>query len=179
MLYKVFNNQEYRLGLFQENVEMVVYTLVSFFVSFFIGHPQFIVGTIVNCALILGALNVRSYKLLPIIIAPSLGVFARGLLFGPFTIFLLYMIPFIWVGNLIILYVFKLNKNKFIALPVGALAKAGFLFIAAYALFSFGLVPKVFLFAMGAVQLATAFSGGLVAIGIQKVKNQPIKSLFT
>ena len=56
------NKQEYKFGFVQENVEMVVYSVVCFFVPFFIGHPQLIVGIIVNASLVLAALNLRSYK---------------------------------------------------------------------------------------------------------------------
>lgn len=173
MLNKTFNEQDYKLKLLQENIETIVYSLACFLVPFFLGHPQFLVGTMVNCALILGAFNVRKYRLLPIIIAPSLGVFARGIIFGQMTVFLLYMIPFIWIGNLVIVYLFKHYKdNKFKGLLAGPLAKAGFLFIVAFALFSFGLVPKIFLFAMGVMQLATALSGGVIAVGLQKAKKR-------
>ena len=87
---KVANLQDYVLSNAYENIEMIVYTTISFFLPLLIGHPQIVVGIVVNSLLISGALNVRGYKLLPIIIAPALGAISRGILFGPFTVFLLY-----------------------------------------------------------------------------------------
>ncbi|MBU0627442.1 hypothetical protein KKG31_04880 [Patescibacteria group bacterium] len=64
--------------------------------------------------LVLSALNLKKYAILPIILLPSLAVLARGLIFGPFTIFLLYMIPAIWLGNFLLVWgikYFHLTKN--------------------------------------------------------------------
>ena len=119
--YGYLFKQDYHIKNIQENAELVVYSMVCFFVPFLLGHPQLLVGTVVNASLILAALNLKSYKLLPIIMIPSLGVLTKGLIFGPFTIFLVYMIPFIWIGNTILVYCFKkfnlgLRMNKWFVL---------------------------------------------------------------
>ena len=111
------------------------------------------------------------------IIAPSLGVLSRGLIFGGFTIFLVYMIPFIWIGNAVLVYTFKwlklrLKMNYFLTLAIGAGVKSGFLFLSALLLYKLGLVPVVFLTAMGVMQLITAVSGGIAAYGFQAVKKR-------
>ena len=175
------NKQDYKFGFLRENIEMVVYSFVCFFVPFFIGHPQWIVGIVVNASLVLAALNLRSYKLLPVIILPSLAVLSRGLIFGPFTIFLVYMIPFIWIGNFILVFAIKklaLNKkiNKFVSLGIGAIAKALFLFIITFSLVKIGFLPAVFLTAMGIMQLYTAIAGGLLALGVHRIKKRSIIS---
>ncbi|PIP14922.1 hypothetical protein COY88_02950 [Candidatus Roizmanbacteria bacterium CG_4_10_14_0_8_um_filter_35_28] len=46
-------------------------------------------------------------KILPVIVLPSLGAILNGVLFGPATIFLYYFLPFIWIGNLILIYSFS------------------------------------------------------------------------
>ena len=176
------NLQEYKLGFIQENIEMVAYTLVCFFVPFMLAHPQFLVGTMVNAALILGALNVRTYKLLPIIIMPSAGVMTAGMIFGQFNVFMLYMMPFIWAGNFVLVYAFKrlnlLKKiNKWIVLGIGASAKTIFLFSIAFVLVKSAVLPAVFLTAMGLLQLYTAISGGIAAFGIQYFKKRYFKTL--
>jgi len=174
---KVINKQDYKLNYNQELVEIALYTIVSFFLPLMIGHPQIIVGVLVNTLLITSALNIKGYKLLPVIIAPTLGALSRGILFGPFTIFLVYMIPFIWVGNTILIYIFKaLNLNKktnyWITLLIGSLTKAAFLFGIAYLLFTLNLVPALFLTAMGIFQFYTAILGGIIAAGFQFVKKK-------
>lgn len=171
------NKQEYNFSLIQENIEMIIYSVVCFFVPFFIGHPQLLVGIIVNAALVLAALNLRSYKLLPVIMLPSLAVLSRGIIFGPFTIFLFYMVPFIWIGNFILAYSikkFQIDKkiNRFASLGIGAGFKALFLFASAFIMVKTGFLPVLFLTSMGIMQLYTAIAGGLLAFGVQGVKKK-------
>jgi hypothetical protein len=154
---------------------MVVYAAASFFIPFFIGHPQLAVGIIINAMLIVSALNLKGWKLAPIIILPSIAMLARGALFGQFTIFLLYMIPFIWIGNFILVYNFKYFKlkrksNYWLTLVLGAFFKSGFLFLSALVLFYLGLIPVVFLIAMGIMQLVTALLGGAAGYGAHNLK---------
>ena len=174
---KIINLQDYKLEYRQELFEITLYTVVSFFLPFFVGHPQIIVGVLVNSFLITSALNIRGAKLLPVIFAPALGALSRGVLFGPFTIFLLYMIPFIWIGNSILVFAFKwlnLDKklNRWFTLFLGSTAKAAFLFLAAYALVSLNVLPVLFLTTMGLFQFYTAVLGGIVALGFQSAKKK-------
>ena len=144
--YSYINKQDYKLSFVQENIEVVVYSLIAFFVPFIAGHPQWLVGILVNASLVLAALNIKNYKLLPIIMLPSIGVLTRGLVFGPFTIFLIYMIPFIWIGNAILVWAIKYFKlNNWIKLGIGAVIKTAFLFGAAYALVGLNILPALFL----------------------------------
>ncbi len=147
---------------------MFVYTLIGFFLPFLLGHPQWIVGIVVNAMLVMGATNVKGVKLLPIIVAPALGALTRGLLFGPFTIYLVYMIPFIWIGNALFVYSFK-KLSYLPAVAIGAVGKSLFLFLAAFILFKLGIIPVVFLTAMGIIQFATAIGGSVLAYGAKKV----------
>ena len=138
-LNKTLNKQDYKLKSNQEMFEITIYTIISFFLPLMVGHPQIIVGIIVNAMLITSALNIKGYKIIPVIIAPALGALSRGILFGPFTVFLVYMIPFIWIGNSVLVFTFKaLNLNKklnyWITLLVGSMTKALFLFSIAFIL---------------------------------------------
>ena len=174
---KVWNLQDYYIGYVQQYVEVVIYSTIGFFLPFLVGHPQIVVGVIVNSLLILSALNLQKYKLLPLVIMPSLGALSRGILFGPFTLYLLYFIPFIWIGNSILVFAFKHfnlkeKRNYFVTLFAGSFLKAAFLFSIAYLFVSIKLVPVVFLTAMGVMQLTTALMGGVVAYGTQRIKKQ-------
>ena len=174
---KVSNLQDYVLGNYVEYFEMFVYSAVCFFMPFIIAHPQFLVGTIVNAMLITAAMNIRGYKLLPVIILPSIGVLTAGVIFGSFTIFLVYLLPFIWLGNAIIIYAFKIiklhmKKNYLAALVAGSVLKSGFLFLSALILFKLGLIPVIFLTAMGILQLSTALSGGGAAYAVHRIKKR-------
>ncbi len=169
-----FDVTEYQFSSAYKYIELFVFSAAGFFIPFFMGHPQIVVGILVNSFLISSSLKLRDYKILPVVLMPSLGALSRGLLFGPYTPFLLYMIPFIWLGNYLLVFAFrqfKLKKklNYWITLVIGIFLKSGFLFIAAYALYSFGAVPAVFLTAMGVMQAATAFGGGVAAFGYEKI----------
>ena len=176
-LYKLANLQEYAINNIHQYFEMVLYTAVCFFLPLFVGHPQIFVGIMFNTLIIASALNIKGSKLLPVIIAPSLGALSRGILFGPFTIYLVYMIPFIWIGNTILVFSFKwlklrLKKNYWLTLVIGSILKSGFLFLAAFILYSLNILPVIFLTAMGVMQLITAFTGGIAAFGFQAVKRK-------
>jgi len=157
-----------------EAFRLFAYTMIGFFVPFLLGHPQQLVGVLVNAALIVSALEAGSLKkCLPIALAPSLGVLSRGLIFGPFTPFLLYMIPFIWAGNLVLMVLVRSLKrqggrNYWISLAAASLAKSGFLFSAALLLVSLAIVPPLFLTTMGMFQLWTALAGGGLAFALAK-----------
>lgn len=176
-LNKLLNLQIYKFDDKQRFTEMIFYSVICFFLPLFIGHPQIVVGITVNVLLIMSALNMQNYKLLPVIILPSLGALSRGILFGPFTVYLVYIIPFIWLGNFILVYMFKslyLHRkiNYFITLFSAAFLKALFLFSAAFVLYKLNVIPAVFLIAMGIMQFITAFSAGFFAFGLSKVQKR-------
>ena len=169
--------QEYSLSRAQEYMEMLLYAAISFSLPFLLGHEQLLVGSVVNCALVLAALNLKGARLLPVIILPSIGAYLAGLIFGAASSALLYMIPFIWAGNAVLVLCIKyfmLDKktNRVAALGIGATAKAAFLFLSAFALLSFSMVPAAFLTAMGVFQLMTAAMGGAAALVLQAGKKK-------
>ena len=75
---------------------------LGFAIPFTFGHPQLLVGVLVNALLVWSSLRLPLKMTLPVVFTPVLGVLARGLLFGPFTSYLALMAPFIWIGNLIL-----------------------------------------------------------------------------
>ena len=152
---------------------------LSFLVPFSIAQPQLLVGTIVNAALVAGAFKLKGWELLPLIVLPSLGTLSAGLVFGPFTPFLVVMLPFIWIGNALLVFAVKRfaaaaeknNAGKYaLGNAVGIAAKTVFLFASAFALYSLQLVPVVFLTAMGVFQLITALAGAALAFGLLKAE---------
>lgn len=169
------------LSNLQKSIILKTVVVLSFFVPFLLGHPQWAVGTIVNACLFLSALYLPKKYYLPIIILPSLGVLFRGIIFGPFTYLLVYFLPFIWIGNLILMVTFKKLlqgdalikiKNKvfnfteakyILSAFCAATAKFLFLLFIANIYFSLKVVPKVFISTMGLNQFATALAGGLIS----------------
>ncbi|MCX6720256.1 MAG: hypothetical protein NTW11_00360 [Candidatus Staskawiczbacteria bacterium] len=148
-------------------------SILSFFVPFAFGQPQWLVGTIVNACLFLSAIYLPKKYYIPLIILPSLGVLARGAVFGPFTFFIIYFLPFIWLANLLLVLVFKKAISLGIfSVAISAFAKFLFLIAIANIYFSFNLAPKLFLQTMGLNQLITALAGGLIAFIIFKIYGQ-------
>ena len=157
----------------KENIELVIYSTICFFLPLFLGHPQILVGIVVNASLVLAALRLKTKQLLPVIIMPVLGTLSRGLLFGPFTIYLLYLIPFIWISNALLVYFVKKINKKILGLSIGSIIKSSFLFLSAFLLVRLSVIPTIFLIAMGPTQLLTAISGGTLAlIGDKFLKKQ-------
>jgi hypothetical protein len=176
---KTWNESIFNLGLLEENMHFIIYTAVCFLAPFLLGHPQILVGVLVNASLILGATYLKSYKLLPIILLPSIAVLSRGLIFGPFTVFLIYMIPFIWVGNAIYAYIYRYlhaKKNNYL-LSIGAasILKTIFLFGTAFALVKLSVLPAIFLTTMGILQLGTAVAGGILAMATIQIRKVIMK----
>lgn len=141
-------------------------SILSFFIPFGLGHPQWFVGVIVNAFLFLSAIFLPKKYFLPVVILPNLGVLARGLIFGSLTPFLIYFVPFIWIGNLVLILAFNylFPKFRFIGSTIAAsIVKFAVLFAVANLYFNFHLVPKLFLQSMGVFQLLTALAGGLIS----------------
>jgi hypothetical protein len=169
-MYEFIKVKEYNYSNQFQNIEMVVLSLAAFFIPLFLGHQQIIVGSVVNAFLIAGALHLKGWKVAPVIIMPSLGAVAAGLLFGPLSKFLLLMVPFIWIGNtLLVVSMKKFKLNYWFKLGLGTIIKAGFLFTAAFILYTLGALPVIFLTAMGILQVATALVGGLLAFTYEKM----------
>lgn len=147
-------------------IEMIILCLAGFMISFLVGHPQILVGALVNAFLIRCALTLPNYKVLPVVMAPSIGAAARGILFGPFTPYLIPIMPFIWAGNMILVYAFKIyaknKRNYWTTLLISSTIKAGFLFTAANILYTASIIPAAIVSAMGIMQATTAIIGGTI-----------------
>jgi len=136
-------------------------------IPFLFGHPQLVVGSVVNMLLVLAASRLPRRHWLPLAVLPSLAALARGLVFGPFTPFLLFFLPFIWLGNLALMLALRRLRHWPVGLallPAAAL-KASLLYGMALVYVQADLVPEMFLTAMGLIQLETALLGGLAGVG--------------
>jgi len=152
----------------------VEYSLLvtSFLIPFFISGPQLLTGTLVNTLLFLFVSQTNSKKAFSIILLPSIGAVLNGILFGKFTVFLLYFLPFIWVGNYALMYSFKLLLKKttfFVSILISSLLKFTILFSVAYFFTATKIVPTIFSQLMGWSQLYTALMGGVLAFGIHTI----------
>lgn len=179
-LYATLNQTSHEFRERYENIELFLYSIAAFAIPLLVPHPQLLTGTVVNAFLIMAALHFRGWKVAPLVILPSMAAVLNGVLFGPFTVFILYMMPFIWLGNFVLVYLFKQlhaakNINYWAALGGSAIAKAALLFGAAFLFVNVGVLPAMFLTAMGILQLGTAIAGGIVAFGMRSAYSYLLK----
>jgi len=185
---ETYNESLLMLGNISENIGMILLSALMFFLPFFINHPQIIVGSIVNAAIIIGATYLRGYKLLPIIIMPSIGVVTAGILFGSYTIYLLYLMPLIWIANAAYAYIYKfiiirqqeiyktasfsqkvgnrdiLWHQSTLSIIISSATKAALMSVTVLLLVKLSVIPEALLAPMGIFQLFTALIGGTAAI---------------
>lgn len=147
---------------------------LAFLIPFLISGPQLLTGSLVNCLLILGTKFIDKKNYLTISILPSVAAVLNGLVFGKFTPFLVFFLPFIWLGNFVfiksIIY-FKNNLPVSLSIFFGLILKTFILYFSALLYFKLNLVPEIFLTAMGVFQLVTGVIGGLVFLEINKILN--------
>lgn len=135
--------------------------------SWIVIHSQIIVGTIVNVALMTAAINIKGWKkLFGIITLPSISAILGGYVFATSSVYTVYMIPAIWLGNFSIIYLYKLlllNKklNYFISGSISISVKVGIIFLGFNILNLAGIFPNEKIIetlksAMGITQLITA-----------------------
>lgn len=148
-----------------------VFTGLAFAIPLLISGPQLLTGTLVNCLLFLSAYYLSRKNQGLMAVGPSIGALLNGLIFGTFTPYLAYLLPFIWISNMLLMNSFLALKNQgsVTRIILSSILKSAFLFVFAFAFFRLGLVPKIFLTAMGVFQLATALMGGALFLSIKKV----------
>ena len=145
-------------------------------------NSQLIIGTIVNAALVTAAINLKGWaKILGVVTMPSISTILSGYVFGTASVYMVYMIPAIWLGNFALIYSYKLlmlgkNKHYFLARIVGIVVKV----VIKFALFNiinlFEIFPEKLVEnlrnAMGMTQLITATLGVIVAFVIYKLEDR-------
>ena len=187
-----------RLTDFSKNIDImqtIIIILISLLVPTFLGNlittvfgptsivtanSQIIVGSIVNTALIMAAINLKGWKkIIGVVTMPSISTILSGYVFGTASVYMVYMIPAIWVGNFALIYAYKLvmlgkNKNYFLAGIIGILVKVAIIFTSFNILNIFNIFPQKLISnlqnAMGMTQLITATIGMILAFIIYKIE---------
>ena len=145
-------------------------------------NSQIIVGSIVNAILVISAINIKGYKkIVGIVTMPSISTILSGYVFGTASVYMVYMVPAIWLGNFVLIYAYKFillekKKNYFLAGIVGIIAKILVIFATFEMLNLFSVFPTKLVsslqVAMGTTQLITACIGMLVAFVIYQVEKR-------
>ena len=145
-------------------------------------NSQLIIGTIVNIALVVSAINLKGWaKILGVVTMPSISTILSGYVFGTASVYMVYMIPAIWLGNFALIYSYKLlmlgkNKHYFLAGIVGIIVKVAIIFALFNLINLFGVFPEKLVTtlstAMGTTQLITATLGVILAFIIYKIEKR-------
>lgn len=149
--------------------------------SFITNHSQIIVGSIVNTCLVISALNLNGWKkILGIITMPSISTILSGYIFNSAsTIYMVCMIPAIWIGNFTLVYSFKYfmlmkNKNYFMAGIIGIISKVLVIFTSFIIISEITNMPNLIFknlqIAMSVFQGITATIGTLITFFIYKAE---------
>jgi hypothetical protein len=142
-------------------------------IPLFISSPQLLVGSIVNGILFVSSLKMNLRQRILLSILPSLSAIAHGVIFGGATAYLIYLAPFIWIGNFALMQTIRVasvNIGNIGSTVVASMIKSFWLFGAAVLLFQFNLIPQAMVPLMGIAQLMTALIGGIGAAVIMKRK---------
>jgi hypothetical protein len=136
-------------------------------------NSQLIIGSIVNATLVMTALNLKgTAKIMGVVTMPSVATILGGYVFHTASPLMVYMIPAIWVGNYVLVYMFKKllvvkNKNYFLTAICGIVLKVAIIFGAFSILNYIGIFPEKLVAnlqkAMGMTQLVTASIGTVIA----------------
>jgi len=148
--------------------------------SIVVTKSQLIIGSIVNTALIIAALNFKGWtKILGVITMPSIATVFSGYVFSTASTLMSWMIPGIWIGNFVLVFVYKffyVSKKRYYFLVgiVGTVLKAYIIFGSFYAVKLFGVFPDKMIpnlsQAMGMTQVITATIGMFLAFLIYKIE---------
>ncbi len=147
-------------------------------------NSQIIVGSIVNTALIVSAMNLKGWKnIIGVITMPSISTILSGYVFKSASTYMVYMIPAIWIGNFALVYSYKFlmlgkNKNYFLAGIIGIVVKVAVI-AGCFALLNlFNVFPNKLVQnlqnAMTIIQIITAIIGMFISYIVYKSESRKI-----
>lgn len=153
--------------------------------SVVVTNSQLIIGSLVNTALIMAAINLKGWpKILGVVTMPSVATILGGYVFKTASVYMAWMIPAIWIGNLALIYSYKLimlakQKNYFLAGVVGIVVKVAVIFGVFSILRAVGVFPEKLVsnlqVAMSSTQAITATIGMIISFVIYKVETRKSK----
>lgn len=195
----IMNKAIYNFASKIEIIQTIMIGLIAFLVPTFLAqliklvfgaesmvtaNSQLIVGSVVNTALIVCAINIKGWKkIVGILTMPSISTIASGTIFGTASIYMLYMIPAIWLGNFALIYAYKMiliekNKNYFLTGIIGVFIKVAVIFGGFELLNLFKIFPAKIVdnlqVAMGSTQLITASIGMVIAFAIYQIEKRKL-----
>lgn len=144
-------------------------------------NSQLIIGSIVNSALVIAALNVKGVqKIVGLITMPSISTILSGYVFKTASVYMVYMIPAIWIGNFALVYIYKLlvvnkKRNYWLTGVIGITTKVAIIFGLFSILRLLNIFPNklaaILQVNMGITQAITATIGTGISYIVYKISN--------
>lgn len=178
-----------------ELVQTIIIALLAFLVPTFLAqllniifgtesamasNSQLIVGSVVNTVLVISALNLKGWsKIIFVVTMPSISTILSGYVFKSASIYMVYMIPAIWLGNFALVFAFKYimlakKKSYILSSIVGIICKVAIIFGFFIILKAFNVFPEKLVStlqkAMSITQFITATIGCIIAFMIYKIE---------
>lgn len=178
-----------------ERIQTIIIALLAFLIPTFLAqliqtlfgaqsiitnNSQLVVGSIVNTLLVICALNIKGWsKTAFVITMPSISTILSGYVFKSASVYMVWMIPAIWLGNFALIFAFKYimlakEKNYVLAAISGVICKVLIIFGFFTILKLFNVFPEQLVSnlqkAMSLTQLITAIIGCIIAYGFYKVE---------
>ena len=178
-----------------ETIQTIVIGLLAFLVPTFLGkllsevfgpqsivatNSQLIIGSIINTALVLTALNIKGWpRVLLVVFMPSVSTMLSGFIFGSASVFMMYMVSAIWLGNFALVMAFKYlmlhrNINYILTAIIGIIVKVGIIFGFFMILKSFNIFPAKAVAtlqqAMSITQVITATIGCAIGFAVYNLE---------
>lgn len=191
----VLSQTAYDFSKKEDTIQTILLALLVFLVPTFLGkilsgvfgaqsvvatNSQLIIGSIVNSALVISALNLKGWKKIVLVTTmPSISTIVSGYIFGPVSIPMLYMMPAIWLGNFALIFSFKFlmlkkKQNYWLSAIVGIIAKVLIIFGLFSLIKLFGVFPQKAIptlqKSMSLIQLITATIGCIIGYAIYKIE---------
>lgn len=179
-----------------ERIQTIIIALLAFLIPTFLAqliqtlfgaqsiitnNSQLVVGAVVNTLLVICALNLKGWsKTVFVITMPSISTILSGYVFKSASIYMVWMIPSIWIGNFALIFAFKYimlakEKKYVLASILGIISKILIIFGFFTILKLFNVFPEQLVSnlqkAMSLTQLITAIIGCIIAYGFYKVES--------
>ena len=191
----VLSQTAYDFSKKEDTIQTIILALLVFLIPTFLGkilsgvfgaqsviatNSQLIIGSIVNSALVISALNLKGWKKIVLVTTmPSISTIVSGYIFGPVSVPMLYMMPAIWLGNFALIFAFKYlmlkkKSNYWVSAVMGIAAKVLIIFglfslIKLFGVFPAKAVPTLQK-SMSVIQLITATIGCSIGFAIYKIE---------
>jgi hypothetical protein len=157
-----------------ENLQLSIILALAITFPILLPHQQLILGSFINALLYVAAIRIKGIKAYLPAFLPSLVVAALSILFAKSSI--IAMLPIIWCGNCVLVYITKKFGKDWEAIGLASLLKPIVMGFGTWMLITTRIVPAKMLVPFFGLQFVTAICGALLVSLTLFLYNTLIKS---